>query len=28
VPGMAEKLELLDADDVDALINYYSGYQP
>ena len=28
VPGMAEKLEILDADDVDALINYYSGYQP
>ena len=28
VPGMAEKLELLDADDVDALIIYYAGYQP
>jgi cytochrome c553 len=28
VPGMSEKLELLNADDVDALISYYSGYQP
>lgn len=28
VPEMADKLELLNADDVDALINYYSSYQP
>lgn len=27
-PGMEEKLELLGADDIDALINYYSGYRP
>jgi len=28
VPGMAEKLRLLDADDIDALISYYASYQP
>lgn len=27
VPEMAEKLELLDASDIDALINYYSSYE-
>ena len=27
VPEMARKLELLSADDIDALINYYSSYQ-
>lgn len=28
VPEMAEKLELLNSDDIDALINYYSSYRP
>jgi cytochrome c553 len=27
VPEMAKRLELINADDVDALINYYSSYQ-
>lgn len=27
VPEMAEKLELLDASDIDALIKYYSSYE-
>ncbi len=28
VPIMAEKLEQLDADKIDALVNYYSSYRP
>lgn len=28
VPEMAKKLALLDATDIEALSNYYSGYQP
>jgi cytochrome c553 len=28
VPEMAEKLGLLNADDIDALVNYYASYQP
>lgn len=28
VPVMAEKLEALDADTIDALINYYASYRP
>lgn len=28
VPVMAEKLEQLDADKIEALVNYYAGYRP
>ena len=28
VPGMAEKLGLIDAGDIEALINYYASFQP
>jgi sulfide dehydrogenase cytochrome subunit len=28
VPVMAEKLEELDADKIEALVNYYSSYRP
>lgn len=28
VPAMAEQIRQLDADDIDALINYYASYQP
>lgn len=28
VPAMAEKLKLLDADKIDALVNYYASYDP
>ena len=28
VPAMAEKLALLDTDDIEALINYYASFSP
>jgi len=28
IPAMAEKLKLLDADIIDALVNYYASYDP
>jgi len=28
IPAMAEKLKLLDADKIDALVNYYASYDP
>ena len=28
IPAMAEKLKLLDADVIDALVNYYASYDP
>lgn len=28
IPAMAEKLKLLDADTIDALVNYYASYDP
>lgn len=28
IPAMAEKLKLLDADKIDALVNYYASYNP